>query len=44
MKEKEKNDLKTAKISHSKPKIYIQDDDPEFDDWDEEDPDDDLDL
>lgn len=28
----------------NKPRIYLQDDDPEFDDYDEEDPDDDLDL
>jgi hypothetical protein len=28
----------------SAPRIYMQDDDPEFDDFDEEDPDDDLDL
>ena len=27
-----------------KPHIYLQDDDPEFDDMDEEDPDDDLDI
>ena len=28
----------------SRPRIYLQDDDPEYDDYDEEDPDDDLDL
>jgi hypothetical protein len=28
----------------SRPQIYLQDDDPEYDDLDEEDPDDDLDL
>lgn len=28
----------------SRPRIYLQDDDPEFDDFDEEDPDDDLDI
>ena len=28
----------------SRPRIYLEDDDPEFDDFDEEDPDDDLDL
>mmetsp|Transcript_5405 Transcript_5405/g.15763 ORF Transcript_5405/g.15763 Transcript_5405/m.15763 type:complete len:428 (-) Transcript_5405:234-1517(-) len=29
---------------HAKPRIFVEDDDPEFDDLDEEDPDDDLDL
>jgi hypothetical protein len=28
----------------NRPRIYLQDDDPEFDDLDEEDPDDDLDI
>lgn len=28
----------------NRPRIYLQDDDPEFDDFDEEDPDDDLDI
>jgi hypothetical protein len=28
----------------SRPRIYLEDDDPEFDDFDEEDPDDDLDI
>ena len=30
--------------SPARPRIYLQDDDPEFDDFDEEDPDDDLDI
>ena len=30
--------------TNNRPRIYLQDDDPEFDDLDEEDPDDDLDL
>jgi len=28
----------------TRPRIYLEDDDPEFDDFDEEDPDDDLDI
>ena len=28
----------------NRPRIYLQDDDPEFDDMDEEDPDDNLDI
>lgn len=34
---------KTAQ-STNRPRIYLEDDDPEFDDFDEEDPDDDLDI
>jgi len=35
---------KQSAAAAPKPQIYLQDDDPEFDDMDEEDPDDDLDL
>jgi hypothetical protein len=35
---------KSATKAAPKPQIYLQDDDPEFDDMDEEDPDDDLDI
>eukprot|EP00978_Attheya_sp_CCMP212_P033051 scaffold131595_cov53-Attheya_sp.AAC.11 len=34
----------SRQASKTQPNIYIQDDDPEFDDMDEEDPDDDLDI
>ena len=34
----------TNSTSFPKPRIYLEDDDPEFDDFDEEDPDDDLDI
>ena len=34
----------STKEKASRPHIYVQDDDPEFDDMDEEDPDDDLDI
>ena len=34
----------STKATKSKPRIYLDDNDPEFDDFDEEDPDDDLDL
>lgn len=33
-----------APASSNRPRIFLQDDDPEFDDMDEEDPDDDLDI
>eukprot|EP00536_Pseudo-nitzschia_multiseries_P008938 jgi/Psemu1/21875/gm1.21875_g len=33
-----------APIAPNRPRIYLQDDDPEFDDFDEEDPDDDLEI
>mmetsp|Transcript_26641 Transcript_26641/g.54479 ORF Transcript_26641/g.54479 Transcript_26641/m.54479 type:complete len:100 (-) Transcript_26641:257-556(-) len=33
-----------ASSSAMRPRIYLEDNDPEFDDFDEEDPDDDLDL
>jgi hypothetical protein len=36
--------LATSMPPVSAPLIYMQDDDPEFDDYDEEDPDDDLDI
>ncbi len=34
----------TDPTATSRPRIYLEDDDPEFDDFDEEDPDDDLDI
>ena len=34
----------TAKATTLPPRIFLQDDDPEYDDYDEEDPDDDLDI
>ena len=37
------SDTKTAPTNTSRPRIYLQDDDPEFDDYDEEE-DDDLDF
>mmetsp|Transcript_6539 Transcript_6539/g.9668 ORF Transcript_6539/g.9668 Transcript_6539/m.9668 type:complete len:170 (+) Transcript_6539:3-512(+) len=38
------SNLGSVKAATTGPRIYMQDDDPEFDDLDEEDPDDDLDL
>ena len=38
------SDSSTTNTSVTRPRIYLQDDDPEFDDLDEEDPDDDLDI
>jgi hypothetical protein len=37
-------DAETEKQAASRPRIYLENNDPEFDDFDEEDPDDDLDL
>jgi len=31
-------------VAPNRPRIYMQDNDPEFDDFDEEDPDDDLEI
>jgi hypothetical protein len=36
--------IPSSSSASSRPQIYLQDDDPEYDDLDEEDPDDDLDL
>lgn len=40
----EDDNEKASTPSNNLPRIYLQDDDPEFDDMDEEDPDDDLDI
>ncbi|GKZ00214.1 hypothetical protein MPSEU_000974400 [Mayamaea pseudoterrestris] len=40
----EKRSVPDAETSTPQPRIYMDDDDPEFDDYDEEDPDDDLDI
>lgn len=39
-----REDHEASSGSNLRPRIYLQDDDPEFDDFDEEDPDDDLEL
>jgi hypothetical protein len=40
----DREDHEASSGSNPRPRIYLQDDDPEFDDFDEEDPDDDLEL
>jgi len=40
----EDNETRKASEEPKRPLIYVQDDDPEYDDMDEEDPDDDLDF
>lgn len=44
LKMEDDDEPKKTETSASRPRIYLQDDDPEFDDMDEEDPDDDLDI
>ena len=42
--EEEEEETKQNSGATNRPRIFLQDDDPEFDDMDEEDPDDDLDI
>lgn len=44
LKLEEEPEKKAVNVPTSGPRIFMQDDDPEFDDYDEEDPDDDLDI